>query len=247
MCTYAQSCKDPDATDDPLEDATPILQLELEGFVPTSQSRFLLLLTDTVSEANFIELSFGGPSPDVLNIAKWKETGVLIDTFYSRQGATSFNRKMPEGTYALQVFTPDGNKAFRHSIAFKKGERHIDVLRPRALGHIKMSVYQSSIGIGIDSNIVSLYDSTRAVGRLLDSVYFTDLELQPLHSTRTGTLKNVDLHWETGIAYFFNLPVRSYWGVAFNQIFSTRGEKNSTLTTVEVVQNRTNFYRMAFL
>lgn len=222
------------------------LKLVLTNVDLKSRSRFLVLLTGNNHEANFIEIDFSSEVPRVLEFEKWQQAGVLLDTFYSRTGAASLTRKVSKGSYFAHVFDQKGRKAVVEFNDLQLDESRTEVAALEALGHIKIRVYQSSIGADIDSNRVSLYDSTQAVFQLLDSVYFTDLPISPLHETRSGIFKNEFLRLETGRAYFFNLPVRSFWGGAFNEQLAPRGQKSSTIQRIQVEQNLLLFYPMRF-
>jgi len=222
------------------------LKLVITNVDVDSDSKFLVLLTSNNQEANFIEIDFDSEVPQVMEFEKWQQAGILLDTFYSRSGAASLTRKVKPGSYFTHVFDQSRRKAVVAFNDIKTGKSRTEVAQLEALGHVKIRVYISGIDDDIDSNLVSLYDSTQAVFQLLDSVYFTDLPIEALYETRSGVFNNESLRKERGRAYFFNLPVRSFWGGAFNEQFSPKDEKNPTIQLISVQQNTLLYYPMRF-
>ncbi|MBI1185155.1 hypothetical protein GC194_12845 [bacterium] len=215
---------------------------------PESETEFFIMKTANNTSANFIVLDFSSFPPKIADEQFWREEGILLDHF------------MREANNSQLVFGHDTQKYFVH-IYDKKGRKAVkqinqseyaDYIQTRVslnyLGHIACRVYRPFIDSDIDSNLVALFDSTQQTFEILDKVYFEDVELEPLYTTFSGSFGYKKYYYtqyrNKANAFFFNVPVGSYYGISFSKFYQYRGEKNRTLQKVEAPLNGFHFYQM---
>ncbi len=203
---------------------------------PKNEIEYFILKTSNNTSSNFIELDFTALPPEVIDAQFWRDEGVLLDTFHIKSRNSRLILPHDNKSYFLHIYDWKGRKAVEKVHASKYTEHISTIVKLDSVGHIACWVYQSGIQHGIDSDLVHLFDTTNQVFIILDSVYFEDVTLEPILSKRTGRTryyKYFDEEKGFGMAYFFNIPVRSYYGISFTRQFCPPDEKNSTLQKVE--------------
>lgn len=178
-----------------------------------------------------------------------KATGSIIDTFYTLKGtyedastgrkSSSVELELDAGNYYVHVLDESLLKdVFEIKATDATTSDDLYTAELQQLGHVKVITRQGTVvGTDIDHADVRLYGySSDTLNAALTGNNPADITVDYYYRVTTGKTKNENGNKESGIGFIFDIPVRSYYALAYAEGRGSNKDQPQKAVT-EMVKN----------
>lgn len=200
----------------------------------------------------------GGPKnkPVLQNYEALKESGNLLDTFYTRKGtadnpntgklSSAATMDIDEGKYFVHVLDAGLMKAvFEVEATEANKDDDLYIAELQELGKLKISArLGSTAGGNMDDVDVRLYGyTTDTLNAALTGRNPSEITVDHYYKATTATIRNENGNKEEGIAFLYDIPVRNYYVLGYSN-GSNSDQAQHALTDMR--KNQLSFALLAF-
>lgn len=228
--------KDPDKEEEDKKAKVQILVKRKSGSNTLNNYTSLVVVSKVKDSMNFYKYSVANVAgsakkkPVLTGYDDLKATGSIVDTFYTLKGtyedsgsgrkSGSVELDLDAGSYFVHVLDESLLKdVFEIKATDATTSDDLYTAELQELGHVKVITRQGTVaGTDIDNADVRLYGySSDTLNAALTGNNPADIAVDYYYRVTTGKMKSENGNNESGIGFFFDIPVRSYYALAYSE------------------------------